>query len=100
VRLAGSKTPDRYESVCVTTGRPSYAGQVKGDDPAEKGNLGSTGSGLVVRQTNSYCKNLFVDSASKMPQMGLKKKEVSFEGGQCKEGLIAPCPFAILVAGP
>jgi hypothetical protein len=74
VKLAWSKNSDRYENGCVTTDRLSYAGQVKGDDPAEKGNLVPPGWGFGVRQTNSRYKNIYDDTASKMSQMGLEKK--------------------------
>jgi hypothetical protein len=74
VRLAWSKSSDRYADGCVTNGRLSYAGQVKGDDPDEKGYPGPPGWGLGVRLTNSNCTNMYVDIAWKMPQVGLEKK--------------------------
>lgn len=107
--LAWSKTPDRYESGCVTTGRLSYAGQVKGDDPAEKGNL-QVGGWARNGQTHSV-KNICDDTASKMTRMGLEKKGGLLSGragprrgyGAVHSTVLAFAntdPIAILVADP
>jgi hypothetical protein len=46
VGLAWSNDPESYASGSVATGRVSHAGQVKGDDPDEKGYPGPPGWGL------------------------------------------------------
>jgi hypothetical protein len=46
VGLAQSNDPESYPGGSVATGRASHAGQVKGDDPDEKGYPGPPGWGL------------------------------------------------------
>jgi hypothetical protein len=46
VGLAWSNDPESYAGGSVAIGRVSYAGQVKGDDPDEKGYPGPRGWGL------------------------------------------------------
>jgi hypothetical protein len=46
VGLAWSNDPESYAGGSVATGRVSHAGQVKSDDPDEKGYPGPPGWGL------------------------------------------------------
>jgi hypothetical protein len=46
VGLAWSHDPESYAGSSVATGRVSHAGQVKGNDPEEKGYPGPPGWGL------------------------------------------------------
>jgi hypothetical protein len=48
-----SNDPESYAGGSVATGRVSLAGQVKGDDPDQKGYHGPQGWGLGVRLTTS-----------------------------------------------
>jgi hypothetical protein len=52
--------PRAMLAVAYATGRASYAGQVKGDDPDKKGYTGPTGWGLGVGLTTPYSKKLIV----------------------------------------
>ena len=56
VGLAWSDDPESYAGSTVATGRVYDAGQVKGDDPDEKGYLGTPGWQLGVRPTTSLRK--------------------------------------------
>jgi hypothetical protein len=44
--MAWSNDPESYASSSIATGSVSHAGQVKGDDPDEKGYPGPPGWGL------------------------------------------------------
>jgi len=46
VGFAWSKDPESYAGSSVTTGRASHAGQIKDDDPDERGYPGPPGWGL------------------------------------------------------
>jgi hypothetical protein len=48
---AWSLDPESYAGGSIATGRGSHAGQVKGDDPDEKGHPGPPGRGLGVGLT-------------------------------------------------
>jgi hypothetical protein len=60
----------RYACGSVGTGCISLSGQIKGDDPEEKGYSGRPYWEFCVRQHHTVKKNS-VDKNSKMPRMGL-----------------------------
>jgi hypothetical protein len=58
VELAWSNDSESYAGGSLATGSVSLAGQVKGDDPDEKGcQPGGPGWGLGMRLTTSHHKN-------------------------------------------
>jgi hypothetical protein len=64
---AWSKNPESYAG----GSRVSHTGQVKDDDPDEKGYTGPPRWEFGVRPTTSPSKNVYVEKPSKMPRMGL-----------------------------
>jgi len=65
VRLAWSNDPDSYTGGIVAIGKVSHAGQVKGDDPDDKGYSGPPGWGLVMKVQPHLIKNIFCSESSK-----------------------------------
>jgi hypothetical protein len=65
-----SSDPERYAGSSIATGRETHAGQVKGDDPGEKGHPGPSGWGLGVGLTTPSPKKSYATKTSKMPQKG------------------------------
>jgi hypothetical protein len=51
VRLACSRDPESYADGSIATGKVSHAGQVKGEEPDEKGYAGPPGWGLGISPT-------------------------------------------------
>jgi len=51
--LVWSKDPKSYAGGSLPTGKVSHVGQVKGDDPDEKGHRGTPGLGLGVRPSST-----------------------------------------------
>ena len=66
--LAWSNGPDSNAGGSVATGRVFHAGQVKGDDPDEKGHLGPAGWEMGVRPTTSPHRKVYAEETSEMPR--------------------------------
>jgi len=82
--------PESYASSIIATGRVSHAGQVKADDPDDKGYPVLPGWELGMRLTTSPHKKLFINITTKMFRKGLEKNEGAFcGGGQGPEGAVA-----------
>ena len=73
VGLVWSKDPKSYAGGSVATGKVSHVGQVKGDDPNEKGYPATPGLGLGVRPSSTR-KKVYVEKPPKMHRMGLIKR--------------------------
>jgi hypothetical protein len=56
--LAWSYDPESYAGGSITTGKVSYAREVKGDNPDQKGYSGLPGWRLVVGLTTHLIKNM------------------------------------------
>jgi hypothetical protein len=63
--LVWSNNPQSYAGFSVATGRASYAKEVKGDDPDEKGYPDHPGWGLGVGLTPLPHKKCFVEKLLK-----------------------------------
>ena len=74
VGLAWLNYPESYASGSVATGTAYHAGQVKGDEPDEKGYPVLPGWVLGMKPTTSPRKRVYVEKPSKMPRMGLINK--------------------------
>jgi hypothetical protein len=68
VGIVWSNYSESYAGGSVATGRASFAGQVKGDDPDQKGYPDPPGWGLGVRLTTSHCKNYHCHEIQKKPR--------------------------------
>ena len=73
VGLAWSKDPESYADNDVASDRVYHAGQVKRDDPDEKGYPGPLGWGLGVRPTSPR-KKVYGEKTSTMSWMRLINK--------------------------
>jgi hypothetical protein len=73
VGLVWSKDPKSYAGGSVPNGKVSNVGQVKSDDPDEKGYPRTPGLGLGVRPSSTRTK-VYVDKPPKMHPMGLIKR--------------------------
>jgi hypothetical protein len=63
-----SNDPESYVGGSVATGRVSHVGQVKGDDPDQKGYPGPPGWGLGVRLTISHRKHCHCYETQEKPR--------------------------------
>jgi hypothetical protein len=84
VGFVWSNDPESSVGGSVATGRVSLAGQVKGDDPDQKGYPGPPGLGLGVRLTTSHRKNYRYETQQK-PRL-----EATFKGGQDSYRVVEP----------
>jgi hypothetical protein len=78
VGIVWPNDPDSYAGGSVATGRVSHAGQIKGDDQAEKKYPGLTGWQLGVIPTATHRKDIYVDTRSKRSRMEPEKKRSAF----------------------
>ena len=74
VGLEWSNDPESYAGGRVATVRASHAGQVKGDDPGEKGYRGPSGWRLGMRMISPHKR---VVLTSEMPRRGLINRRLS-----------------------
>jgi len=81
VGLVWSKDPKSYAGGSVATGKVSHVGQVKGDDPDEKGFPGTPGLELGVRPS-STCKKAYVEKPPKDASDGTDKKNTIWPQGK------------------
>jgi len=63
-------------AVALTTGRATLAGQVKGDDPDERGYPGPSGWGLGVRLTTSPHKKSIVRKPYNKPRNVMNTRRI------------------------
>ena len=71
--MIGSKDPKSYAGASVPTGKVGQVGQVKGNNPDEKGYFGNLGLGLGVRPSLTR-KKVYVEKPPKLHRMGLIKR--------------------------
>jgi len=70
-----SSNPESQTGGSIATGRGTHAGQVKGDDPEEKGHPGPPVWGLGVGLATPSRKKSYVTKTSKMPQKGSENRD-------------------------
>jgi len=73
VGFVWSKDPKSYAGGSVPTGKVSHVGQVKDEDPDEKGHPRTPGLGLGVRSSSTRTK-VYVEKPPKTYRMGLIKR--------------------------